>query len=320
VADETIYRCINAACGRPTPRPVHFCPWCGTAQARAGAQGHVGAGGRDAAAPPVSRDPAAAATAAAAGASAAAALSGWSDAPPDLPPPAPAAGLRPNAPVPPASAQAKAAATPSANDFGRSGKGAATQAPNGQPPRQEVPRPPLAAHPPQRRPIRLRWWLLALAVLWGVWFVAKPSAKKIERRIDAAIALARECKASDAQAELIALRKSRATPAQLQRLQQALNDEAAICTKRRQRGKAWNEASAAVESALAASGWDKARTRLQAFTKRWGEDEDTLAMKERIEAARREDETHRAHPLAVPRNAVGSSGRGATGAGGGRNQ
>jgi hypothetical protein len=183
-------------------------------------------------------------------------------------------------------------------------------------PRQEVPRPPLAAHPPARHPIRLRWWLLALAVLWGVWFFARSSPKKIERRIDAAVALARECKAGDAQAELIALRKSRATPEQLQRLQQALNDEAAKCTKRRQRAKAWNEANAAVESALAASGWDKARTRLQAFTKRWGEDEDTRATKERIETARRDS----MHPLAVPRDAVGSSGRGATGSGGGRDQ
>jgi hypothetical protein len=288
VADETIYRCINAACGRPTPRPVNFCPWCGTAQARAGAP----------AAAPVS----AAATAAAAGASAAAAMSGWSDAPPDMASAAPA--------------QPKPAAAPSANAFGHSGKGAAAQAAPGQPPRQEVPRPPLAAHPPQRSPIRLRWWLLALAVLWGVWFVARPSPKKIERRIDAAIALARECKASDAQTELIALRKSRATAEQLQRLQQALNDEAAKCTKRRQRGKAWEEASAAVESALGASGWDKARTRLLAFTRRWGEDEDTRALKERIEAARRDA----SHPLAVPRSAVGSSGGGATGSGGGNAQ
>jgi hypothetical protein len=282
VADETIYRCINAACGRPTPRRVNFCPWCGTAQARAAAP----------------------ATAAAAGAGAAAALSGWSDAPPpDVPPRVPAADTpRPAPAPPPPSAQAKPAAAPNATAFGRSGKA---------PPRQEVPRPPLAAHPPQRSPIRLRWWILALALLWGVWLVAKPPMKKIDRRIDAAIALARECKASDAQSELIALRKSRATPEQLQRLQQALNDEAAKCTKRRQRGKAWNEASNAVESALAAASWDKARTRLQAFTRRWGEDEDTREMKERIEAVRRES----AHPLAVPRSAVGSSGTGATGSG-----
>lgn len=182
------------------------------------------------------------------------------------------------------------------------------------PPRQEVPRPPLAAHPPQRQPIRLRWWIVALAVLWGVWLLAKPSTKKYDRQIDAAIALARECKGSEAQSELIALRKTRATPEQLQRLQQALNDEAAKCTRRRQRGKAWNEASGAVEAALAAASWDKARTRLQAFTKRWGEDEDTRALKNRIEAVRRDS----AHPLAVPEGAVGSSGGGATGSGGGR--
>jgi hypothetical protein len=245
----------------------------------------------------------------------AAALSGRSDAPPDAA----------SAPAP-----AKPAAAPSATEFGRSGKGAAGRAaaasaragaaaadqapPRQEVPREEVPRPPLAAHPPGRSPIRLRWWLLALALLWGVWLLAKPSSKKIDRRIDAAIALAHECKAGDAQAELIALRKSRATPEQLQRLQQALNDEAASCSKRRQRSKAWNEASAAVESALAGAGWDKARTRLQAFTRRWGEDEDTRALKDRIEAARRDS----AHPLAVPRGALGSSGAGATGAGGGR--
>jgi hypothetical protein len=272
-----IYRCINEACGRPTPRPVNFCPWCGTAQARAGARAQ-----------------------AAAGASAAAALSGWSDAPPDV-----SAG----APSTPAStsAQAAPAAAPSATGFGHSGEAPLDEpAPGQTPPRQEVPRPPLAAHPPQRSPIRLRWWLLALVVLWGVWLVAKPSGKKIDRRIDAAIALAHECKASEAQAELIALRKSRATPEQLQRLQQGLNDEAAACTRRRQRGKAWSDASAAVESALAAAGWDKARTRLQAFSRRWGEDDATRALQDRIEAAHREDIAHREHPLAVPQNAAGA--------------
>jgi hypothetical protein len=273
---------------------VHYCPWCGTAQAGAGTQARPAAA--EVTAPPVS----AAAVAAAAGASAAAALSGWSDAPPEL-----------------ASTAQPASATPSATDFGRGGKpGAAagrSPPPPPPPPRQEVPRPPLAAHPTKRSPIRLRWWILALGLLWGVWLVAKPSTKKIDRQVDAAIALARECKGSEAQAELIALRKSRATPEQLQRLQQSLNDEAAKCTKRRQRGKAWSEASGAVETALAAASWDKAKTRLQAFTKRWGEDEDTRALKDRIDAARRDA----AHPLAVPRSAAGSSGAGATGSGAG---
>ena len=294
--DQAIHRCINEACGRPAPRPVNYCPWCGTAQARAGAQGSRPA---PAAGAPQASAAAAAAAVAAAGASAAAVS----------PPPASPAAQPP-------------AAAPSATDFGRGGKPGATRPPPSPPapppPRQEVPRPPLAAHPPQRSPIRLRWWILALALLWGVWLVAKPSSKKIDRQIDAAIAMARECKGSEAQAELIALRKTRASQAQLQRLQQALNDEAARCTRQRQRAKAWGDASNAVEAALAATSWDKAKTRLQAFTRRWGEDEDTRALKDRIDTARREDETHRAHPLAVPPSAVGSSGGGATGAGGGR--
>jgi hypothetical protein len=143
--------------------------------------------------------------------------------------------------------------------------------------------------------VRLRWWILALAILWGVWLLAKPPDRKIDQRIDRAIALAKACKGGEAQAELIALRESRATSAQLERLQNALNDESAICTKRRQRNKAWTEASAAAETALAAGSADKARTRLNTFIRRWGEDDKTRALKARIdEAAERE------HPLAVP--------------------
>ena len=293
---EAIYRCINEACGRPTPRPVNFCPWCGTAQ---GVK-------RDAATPAVS----AAATAAAAGASAAAALSGWSDAP--VPPTPPEPPAPPSGAAAAAQPGARAPAPPSATEFGRSGKSAAAEpasvpSPPPPPPPQEVPRPPLEARPPGRTPIRLRWWLVGLALLWGVWLLARPSPKKIERQIDQALALARDCKGSEAQAELIALRKSRATPAQLERLQQALNDEAARCTRRRQRGKAWNEASGAVETALAASSWEKARTRLQAFTRRWGEDDDTRALESRIEGLRREDAAHRSHPLAAPDDADDAS-------------
>lgn len=300
---EAIYRCINEACGRPTPRPVNFCPWCGTAQA------HAKTG-------------------------AAATRPGWSDAPP--PPEAPRTGARPEpagaarpaAPAASPQAGTRPAAPPSATEFGRSGKPAT--AAQGQAQHQDVPRPPLAARPAGRAPIRLRWWLVALALLWGVWLVARPTSKKVERQIDQAVALARECKGSEAQAELIALRKSRATSQQLERLQQTLNDEAAKCTRRRQRGKAWSEASGAVETALAAASWDKARSRLQAFTRRWGEDEDTRVLKTRIEDLRREDVAHRTHPLAVPPaappgalasessrpgGAVGYSGGGATGAG-----
>jgi hypothetical protein len=142
-----------------------------------------------------------------------------------------------------------------------------------------------------------------LAVLWAVWLWAKPSAQKIDKRIDAAIALAQSCQGKQAQDELIALRKSRATPEQLERLQRALNDASSACTRKRQRASAWSEARGGVESALAAGNAERARTRLQAFTKRWGEDDDTRALKTRVDAARGD------HPLAVPSGADTPSAR-----------
>lgn len=304
--EEVIYRCINPACARPMPRPVNFCPWCGTAQGQAASRAGAGAGaGAHAAAVN-------AANAASAGAAAAAAMSGWSDAPPpeDLPPPGVQADPQSQAPLSPGRDDAATPrpdtvkanvrgpqAPPSATDFGRSAasdRGAA-------PPVQEVPRPPIPARPAQRRPVQLRWWILALAILWGVWMLAKPSQKKIERQIEYATALAKDCKGSEAQAELIALRGSRATPEQLERVQKTLNDQSTICTTRRLRNKAWLEASAAADAALDAGSVDKARTRLQGFIRRWGEDDKTRALKARIdEAAERAK-----HPLAVPRSQAG---------------
>lgn len=138
--------------------------------------------------------------------------------------------------------------------------------------------------PPKRKPVRLRWWLLALALLWVVWLVANPGKRRVEAQMDKAISLATACKPREAQGELIALRKTRATPDQLQHVQQVLNDAAADCTRKRQRDKAWREAKTAVESALAASSFDKARQRLRTFTRRWGEDDASRAMREKIEA------------------------------------
>lgn len=296
--EEVIYRCINPVCARPMPRPVNFCPWCGTAQRQGLA--HVEAGTEA-----QGRREAANMANAAANASAAAAMSGSTDAPPEQPPPPPPrqhapqldpAHRDPAHPDPVQDAPRPAPVPPSATDFGRSASsGTGSRNP---PPRQEVPRPPIPARPPQRKPVQLRWWILALAILWGVWLLARPSPKKIERQIEHAAALARECKGGEAQAELIALRESRATPAQLERLQKTLNDQSAICTRRRQRNKAWNEASAAADAALDAGSADKARSRLQGFIRRWGEDEKTRALKARIdEAAAREK-----HPLAVPQD------------------
>ena len=317
------------------PRPVNFCPWCGTAQGQAAARAGVGTGvstgaGAGAEADVHARRPdVAAAVAANAGAAAAAAMSGGLDVPlsevpvPPVPPPPP--------PEPPASPAQPGAATPrkgvtanvrgpgvppSATDFGRSASSGGSKAPGASPPdaaapgaaapgaippHQEVPRPPIPARPPQRRPVQLRWWIVALAILAGVWLLARPSPKKIERQIDHAVSLAKDCKGNEAQAELISLRGSRATPAQLEQLQKTLNEQSAICTRRRLRNKAWSEASTAADAALDAGSADKARTRLQGFIRRWGEDDRTRELKARIdEAAAREK-----HPLAVPRDEAG---------------
>lgn len=93
------------------------------------------------------------------------------------------------------------------------------------------------ALPPQREPVRLRYWLLALGLLWLIWITQRPSAEKIDARIDNAIALANACKAAEAQGELIALNDSKATPAQLQRLQSALNTADAACERKRSRAR-----------------------------------------------------------------------------------
>jgi hypothetical protein len=278
-------RCIHAACGHALPRRVNFCPYCGTAQGDvASTQAH----------PPAASAQPPAATAQAGGMGldkplpAAAEASGASvpAAAPELRAAAPDAAPAAHSDVPPPAAAQPAAAPP--------------RVPPVMPPPAPVPppaQPPRGAGaagalPPRREPVRLRWWLLALAALWAIWLIAKPSNRRIEAQMDKAIALASDCKAREAQSELIALRGTKATAAQLQRVQKALNEASATCTRKRQRDKAWREAKTGVESALSASAVDRARQRLRAFTKRWGEDEATRAMKEEIDA--REPEHRRA--------------------------
>jgi len=65
--------------------------------------------------------------------------------------------------------------------------------------------------------------------------LTKPTEARIERRMSTAIALARECKPKDAQDELIALRKTRASEQQLRKVQDALNAAAAACTREERR-------------------------------------------------------------------------------------
>ncbi|MFL6656810.1 MAG: hypothetical protein ACJ8GW_01960 [Massilia sp.] len=235
--DQVIYRCIHAACARPLPRKVNFCPYCGTGQrddvvnpahvARPAPEQY-----REAVQPPT--------------------------APPV--PATPPAAVAP-APVPPVLAKAPPDVPP-------------------------VPRPMLAAAPPRREPIRMRYWLIALASLWLFWLYARPSPHKIEARIETALKAANDCRFNDAQSELIALRMTKATQEQLTRLQGAINAAVPGCEKKKQRIKAWEDTSAAVENLLAAGDFSKAQARLTQFTRRWNEDEDTRRMKEKIASQR----------------------------------
>ena len=261
--NDTIYRCINAECGRAFPRRVNFCPWCGTAQQPGATPAPVAP-----AAPVLAKmppQPAAAAQPASAPA-----------APPPTPPtPLPQPAKPITAEPPPRSAASSLPPLP--------------PLPPVPPVRGAAPR------APGRKPIRLRWWLIALGALWLAWVLTKPTEARIERRMKAAIALAQECKPRDAQDELIALRKTRATAQQLRQVQDALNAAAAACTRAERRRSAWKEASTATERLLNANSLERARSRLSTFTKRWGEDEQTRELRRRIDAER--------HPLADPSGA-----------------
>jgi hypothetical protein len=102
-------------------------------------------------------------------------------------------------------------------------------------PAQPTPRVAAPAPPPQRQPVRLRYWLLALAALWLIWIYARPTTKKIDARIERAIALTVDCRFNDAQSELIALRSTKATAEQLLRLQTAINEAVPACERKRKR-------------------------------------------------------------------------------------
>lgn len=180
------------------PRRVNFCPFCGVSQ-RAG----VARPGDVAAPVPVPPEPIATPLPE-----------------PELvavtPPPEPT--LVAAVPLPPLPTPPPAAPTPP------------TPAP---PARAATP-----AAPPLRAPVKLRYWLLAFGVLWLIWITQRPPApKKIEARIDGAIALASACKGTQAKAELTALKNSSATLGQLQRLEAALSKAEHACERKRTRAK-----------------------------------------------------------------------------------
>lgn len=246
--DQVIYRCIHAACARPLPRRVNFCPFCGTGQHDGVVNpAHVARPAppeyKEAQAPPPVPDPATSQPEVVAAVPAPVA-------PVAAPvPPTPAVPpVQPVAPVPPPRAQRAAT----------------------------------VAAPPKREPVRLRWWLVALAALWLIWLYARPSTSKINSRIEAAMLASSECRMNDAQSELIALRMTKATPEQLTRLQTSINTAAVGCERKAQRIKSWDDTTAAVEGLLASGDYARAQARLSQFTRRWNEDGDTRKLKEKI--------------------------------------
>ncbi len=252
--EESVYRCVGPQCGRLMPRQVNYCPWCGAAQ---------GVVQPPAAPPPVlAKQPVAPLAAA--------------QPPPQVQP----AFTAPPPPVPPPPPPV-------------SPPGPAQHGPGIAPPPGVGRGAPIPARPPQRAPIRLRWWIVSLAALWLIWLLVRPEGTRIERRMDRAVSLAVECKPREAQDELIALRGSRATPEQLRQVQASLNKAASDCTRAEQRARAWTDASGAIQKLRRARSYDKALARLAVFTKRWGEDGETRALKERLD-------TERDRPLADP--------------------
>jgi hypothetical protein len=136
----------------------------------------------------------------------------------------------------------------------------------------------------ERGPVRLRWWLLLLAIVLGAWIADKP--RKVEARIDRAIALGADCRLNDAQAELIALRDSRATAEQLQRLQQGINEASVKCERKEQREKAWRATVDALDALLDKAAFARAEQRLQVFVRKWGDDSETRRRRNDIAAAK----------------------------------
>jgi hypothetical protein len=201
VQAEVIYRCVNSMCARPLPHRVNYCPFCGVNQATGLPRPGDG--------PPAAPTPV------------------------SIEKPVPVSIEKPVPPV--VTAQAAPAPTPPAAALAALAAAAAAAA--AQPPPRPPPRAAAPAPPPQREPVRLRYWLLALGLLWLIWIFQRPDTKKIEARIDNAIALAKSCKSAQAQGELIALNDSKATPAQLQRVQSALNEADAACERKRPRAR-----------------------------------------------------------------------------------
>lgn len=194
------------------------------------------------------------------------------------------ARAQPPAPPPgPSAAPDPAPAPPSRPDIGAKPPPAATPLPGAraEPPRQQQ---------PLRKPVSKSTWALVVLGLAAIWIIARPGdpGKKLEARIDQAVALTAECKIDIARAELTSLKTDKAKPAQLKRLQDAIGSAAPACEKKRLRARAWTDLQPLLDSAVQTGAFDRAASRLAAFTRKWGEDADTRDWDSRIDARRGE--------------------------------
>ena len=244
--DQVIYRCIHAACARPLPRKVNFCPYCGTGQ-------HDGVVNHAHVARPAQAEYREAA-----------------------PAPVPASAPVPVA-APPVIAAAPAIA-PAASE--PPSPPAATPIPA--PPAAPAAWVGVAAAPPRRKPVRLRHWLIVLAGLWLIWLYARPTTRNIDETLAAIGSASAECRLNDAQSGLIRLKLTKATPQQISSAQKTVDGASASCGKKQAREKAWAETQSAVEAALADGEFTKAQSRLAQFSKRYNEDGATRKLKEKI--------------------------------------
>lgn len=150
------------------------------------------------------------------------------------------------------------------------------------------------AGPPLREPIGIGTWVLVAMILAVIWYLAKPANKeeRIAARVEQAEKYSAECKLDEARAELASLRSDKAPAAQIRRVNEAINGAVLGCEKKRQRAKAWADLKPALENALEksppAGALDSADSRLSAFTKKWGADDDTRDLDKRIDGKKAE--------------------------------
>lgn len=150
------------------------------------------------------------------------------------------------------------------------------------------------AGPPLRQPIGIGTWVLVAMILAVIWYLAKPANKeeRIAERVEQAEKLAAECKLDDARAELASLRTDKVPAAQIRRVNEAINGAVLGCEKKRQRARAWADLKPvldnAVEKAPQAGALDTADSRLSAFTRKWGADDETRDWDNRIDGKKAE--------------------------------